>query len=61
MYLPRMKQLTADDVSLWRDKVDQFAGTRLNATVNIILLDDCFDKEESQRDEFKAAIGATKQ
>lgn len=59
-YLARMKQLTADDVSLWRDKVDEFGGTQLDAAVNIILLDDYFDKEKFQRDKFKAAIGARK-
>jgi len=57
-YLARMKQLTADDVSLWRDKVDEFGGTELDAAMNIILLDDYFDKEKFQRDKFKAAIGA---
>lgn len=59
-YLARMKQLTADDVSLWRDKVDEFGGTELDAAVNIILLDDYFDNEKFQRDKFKAAIGARK-
>lgn len=59
-YLARLKQLTADDVSLWKDKVDKFGGTKLDAAVNIILLDDYFDKEEFQRDRFKAAIGAGK-
>ncbi len=59
-YLARMKQLTADDVSLWRDKVDEFGGTKLDAAMNIILLEDYFDKEEFQRDKFKAAIGVRK-
>ena len=59
-YLARLKQLTADDVSLWKDKVDEFGGTQLDAAVNIILLDDYFDKEKFQRDKFKAAIGAGK-
>jgi hypothetical protein len=59
-YLARLKQLTADDVSLWTDKVDKFGGTRLDAAVNIILLDAYFDKETFQRDKFKAAIGAGK-
>jgi hypothetical protein len=53
-----MKQLTADEVSLWKDMVDEFGGTKLDAAVNIILLDDYFEKEEFQRDKFKAAIGA---
>ena len=60
-YLARLKQLTADDVALWRDKVDEFGGTRLDAAMNIILLDDFFDKETFQRDKFKAAIGARKE
>ena len=45
-YLARLKQLTADDVSLWKDKVDECGGTRLDAAMNIILLDDYFDKEK---------------
>jgi hypothetical protein len=59
-YLARMKQLTAEDVSLWRDKVDEYGGTELDAAVNIILRDEYFDKEKFQRDKFKAAIGARK-
>ena len=59
-YLARLKQLTAEDVSLWKDKVDKFGGTKLDAAVNIILLDDYFDKELFKRDKFKAAIGAGK-
>ena len=59
-YLARLKQLTAEDVSLWQEKVDEFGGTKLDAAVNIILLDDYFDKEKFQRDKFKAAIEARK-
>ena len=55
-YLARLKQLNKDDVALWRDKVDKFGGTELDAAVNIILLDDCFSKEQFQRDRFKAAV-----
>jgi hypothetical protein len=57
-YLARLKQLTAEDVSLWKTKVDQFGGTPFDAAVNIILLDDYFDKEKFERDKFKAAIEA---
>lgn len=59
-YLARMEQLTADDVSLWKNKVDEFGGTELDAAVNIILLDDFFEKENFQRDKFKAAVEAKK-
>jgi hypothetical protein len=59
-YLARLKQLTAEDIFLWKAKVDEFGGTKLDAAVNIILLDDYFDKELFQRDKFKAAIGAGK-
>jgi len=59
-YLARLKQLTAEDVSLWKDQVDEFGGTKLDAAVNIVLLDDFFDKERFQRDKFKTSIGATK-
>jgi len=60
-YLARLKQLTAEDVSLWRNKVDQFGGTELDAAVNIILLDEFFGKETFQRDKFKAAVHSTEQ
>ena len=59
-YLARLKQLTAEDVSLWKHKVDKFGGTELDAAVNIILLDDYFDKELFQRGKFNAAIGPGK-
>jgi hypothetical protein len=59
-YRARLKQLTAEDVSLWKNKVDQFGGTKLDAAVNIILLDDYFDKEKFQREKFKAAIETRK-
>src|SRR5262249_43020916 len=57
-YRARLKQLTREDVSLWKDKVDQFGGTELDAAVNLILLDDYFDKDRFQRDKFKSATGA---
>lgn len=56
-YRARLKQLTAEDVSLWKDKVDTFGGTKLDAAVNIILMEDFFDKEKFQRDKFKATVG----
>jgi len=56
-YLARMKQLTADDVVLWDDKVDEFGGTKHDAAVNIILLDDYFDNEKFQRDKFMSDVG----
>jgi hypothetical protein len=59
-YRARLRQLTAEDVSLWKDKVDQFGGTKLDAAVNIILLEDFFDTEKFQRDKFRAAVGAGK-
>jgi hypothetical protein len=59
-YRARLKQLTAEDVSQWKDKVDRFGGTPLDAAINIILLDDYFDQEKFQRDKFKAAIEALK-
>src|SRR5262249_45123958 len=59
-YLARLKQLTASDVSLWKERVDQFGGTNVDAPVNIILRDDFFEKEQFQRDKFRAALGARK-
>jgi hypothetical protein len=40
--------------------VDQFGGTALDAAVNIVLLDDYFDRDQFRRDRFKAAAGAGK-
>ena len=57
-YLARLKQLTAADVALWRDKVDEFGGTKLDAAMNIILLEDDFDNENFRRDKFQAAVEA---
>ena len=59
-YRARLRQLTAEDVALWKDRVDRFGGTHLDAAVNLILLDDYFDKEQFQRVRFKAAAGAGK-
>ncbi len=58
-YLARLQQLTFDDVVLWYD-ADDFLGTKLDAAVNIILLDDYFDNEMFQRDKFKAAFEVKK-
>ena len=55
-YLARLQQLTAEDVSRWQDQVDKFGGTKLDAAVNIMLLDDYFAGEKFQRDKFKAAV-----
>jgi uncharacterized protein (TIGR03067 family) len=57
-YQARLKQLSAEDVSLWQDKVDRYGGTKLDAAVNIVLLDEYFDQENFQRDRFKAAVAA---
>ncbi len=59
-YRARLKQLTAADISLWKEKVDGFGGTALDAAVNIILLDDYFDQEQFQRDKLRSAIGSRK-
>ncbi len=59
-YRARLNQLTAADVALWKNQVDQFGGTQLDAAVNIILLDDFFDQEKFQRDKFQAAVAAWK-
>jgi RNA polymerase sigma factor (sigma-70 family) len=59
-YRERLKQLTENDISLWKDKVDEFGGTKLDAAVNIILLDDYFDKERFRWESFKTAIETRK-
>src|SRR5205823_4011171 len=59
-YLGRLKLLTAEYLSLCKDNVDKSGSTKLDDAVNIILLDDFFDKEQFQRDKFKAAIEAGK-
>ncbi len=55
-YLARVNQLTADDITLWKNAVDEFGGTKLDAAMNIILLDDYFDKEKFERSKFIAAL-----
>ena len=55
-YLARVNQLTADDITLWKNAVDEFGGTKLDAAVNIILLNEYFDKEKFQRYKFIAAL-----
>jgi hypothetical protein len=59
-YLARLKQLTAEDVTLWREQVDTFNGNEFDAAVNLILLDAYFDQEKLQRDKLRAAIAAQK-
>jgi hypothetical protein len=60
-YRARLKQLTVDDVTLWREKIDKFGGSRLDAAINIVLLDEFFDQEQFQREKYKAAVsGADK-
>ncbi|MHB1560083.1 MAG: hypothetical protein ACYC61_21745 [Isosphaeraceae bacterium] len=59
-YRARLEQLTAEDVTLWKDRVDPFGGTALDAAVNIILLDDFFDGEQFQQPRYRAAIGTGK-
>ncbi len=59
-YRARLEQLTAEDVALWKDRVDKFGGTALDAAVNIILLDGFFESEKFQRPKFRAAIAAGK-
>jgi hypothetical protein len=59
-YLSRLKQLTADDLALWKEKVDRYGGTDLDAAVNIILLDDFFDRENFRREVFRSAVESGK-
>jgi hypothetical protein len=59
-YRARLKHLTAEDVALWKDQVDEFGGTDLDAAINIILVDDYFARGQFQRDKFKRAAGAGK-
>jgi len=57
-YRARLQQLAAEDVLLWRSKVDRFGGTDLDAALNIVLLDDFFPGEQFLRDKLKATIEA---
>jgi hypothetical protein len=56
-YRDRLKQLAAADVALWRDKVDRFAGTNLDAAVNLVLRDDYFEGGQFRREKYEAAVG----
>lgn len=57
-YRARLEQLTAEDVALWKDRVDLFGGTALDAAVNIVLLDGFFESEHFQRQKFRVAVTA---
>lgn len=59
-YLARLKQLTAEDITLWRDRVDAFNGNEFDAAVNLMLLDAYFAQEKFQREKLRAAIAALK-
>lgn len=54
-YLARLKQLNADEVALWKTKVDQFGGSHIDAAMNIVLLDDYFSGETFLRAKFSTA------
>ena len=58
-YRKRLTQLSKQDIAAWRSKVDRFGGTKLDAAMNIILLDDYFVDEIFQNDDFKATLGGT--
>ncbi len=47
----------AADVSLWQDKMDQWGGTKLDAAMNIILVDYSFANDKFQRAKFQSRSG----
>ncbi|TWT41297.1 Serine/threonine-protein kinase PrkC [Thalassoglobus neptunius] len=56
-YRERLAQLSKQDIASWRSKVDRFGGTKLDAAMNIILLDDYFVNETFQDGDFAATLG----
>lgn len=56
-YRKRLSQLAKQDIASWRSKVDRFGGTKLDAAMNIILLDDYFVDETFQDGDFSATLG----
>ncbi|MEZ6138400.1 MAG: protein kinase [Pirellulaceae bacterium] len=56
-YRKRLSQLSKQDIATWRSKVDRFGGTRLDAAINIVLLDDYFVDEIFQGGDFAATLG----
>ncbi|TWU02494.1 protein kinase domain-containing protein [Stieleria varia] len=58
-YQKRLSQLAKQDIASWRSKVDRFGGTKLDAAMNIILLDDYFVDEKFQDGDFAATLGGT--
>ena len=56
-YRARICQLTPADLALWKERVDTFGGTQLDAAVNIILLDPFFENETFRRDRFHSTLG----
>lgn len=56
-YRARVKQLTAEDVTLWLEKLERYGGTRVDAAVSIALLDEFFEGEKFQWAKFTAVLG----
>ena len=59
-YRNRLSQLSKQDILDWRSKVDRFSGTKLDAAINIILLEDYFVDGTFQRDDFLATLAGIK-
>ncbi|MEZ6040042.1 MAG: protein kinase [Planctomycetaceae bacterium] len=55
-YRSRLGQLSAQDIAAWSSKVDQFGGTKLDAAINIIRLNDYFVDETFQDGDFSATL-----
>ena len=60
-YLARLKRLTAADVARWKDEVDEFGGTEVDAAMNIVLSEAYFKEETFQRDKFLTGSEATEE
>ncbi|MEZ6134468.1 MAG: protein kinase [Pirellulaceae bacterium] len=58
-YRKRLSRLSKQDIAAWRSKVDRFGGTKLDAAMNIILLDDYFVDEAFQDGDFAATLFGT--
>lgn len=55
-YRDRLKQLTRNDLALWRSKVDEYGGGKIDAAINIVLLDDYFTDGTFNNGDFEATL-----
>ena len=59
-YVQRLSQLSKEAVKKWLENVDQYKGTELDAAMNIILIDEFFDKEKFDYNKYVSILNNQK-